>query len=109
MRLVVSHLPCHLFDLPARPSAPGSLASCLFPCFSVLLPLPPPTPQLLARCHAQLYHPPIMTTTTNNPLSHAQATQFFQAPEAIRQRQYEALRAYFLDGSAPPAQVRGQG
>ena len=39
-----------------------------------------------------------MTTTTKNPLSHAQATQFFQAPEAIRQRQYEALRAYFLDG-----------
>jgi hypothetical protein len=39
-----------------------------------------------------------MTTTTKNPLSHAQATQFFQAPEAIRQRQYEALRAYFLGG-----------
>jgi hypothetical protein len=38
-----------------------------------------------------------MTTTTNNPLSGSQATQFFLAPEATRQRQYEALRAYFLD------------
>jgi hypothetical protein len=38
-----------------------------------------------------------MPTTTNNPLSELQATQFFAAPEATRQRQYEALRAYFLD------------
>src|SRR5215471_9758384 len=38
-----------------------------------------------------------MATTTNDPLSDLQATQFFAAPEATRQRQYEALRAYFLD------------
>ncbi len=38
-----------------------------------------------------------MTITTNNHLSDTQATQFFAAPDAIRQRQYEALRAYFLD------------
>src|SRR5262249_61381688 len=38
-----------------------------------------------------------MPTTTNDPLSDLQATQFFAAPEATRQRQYEALRAYFLD------------
>ena len=39
-----------------------------------------------------------MRTTTNNPLSDTQATQFFAAPEATRQRQYEALRAYFVEG-----------
>jgi hypothetical protein len=38
-----------------------------------------------------------MPITTNNPLSTTQATQFFLAPDATRQRQYEALRAYFLD------------
>jgi hypothetical protein len=38
-----------------------------------------------------------MPTTTNDPLSDTQATQFFAAPDATRQRQYEALRAYFLD------------
>jgi hypothetical protein len=38
-----------------------------------------------------------MTTTTNNVLSGTQATRFFAAPEATRQRQYEALRAYFLE------------
>jgi hypothetical protein len=38
-----------------------------------------------------------MTTTTNNILSPTQATQFFAAPNLTRQRQYEALRAYFLD------------
>src|SRR5215467_11693522 len=38
-----------------------------------------------------------MPITTNHPLSDLQATQFFAAPEATRQRQYEALRAYFLD------------
>ncbi|GAC1665851.1 MAG: hypothetical protein PVS2B1_24660 [Candidatus Dormibacteraceae bacterium] len=38
-----------------------------------------------------------MTITTNNPLSDMQAAQFFAAPDATRQRQYEALRAYFLD------------
>jgi hypothetical protein len=45
-----------------------------------------------------------MTITTNNALSTTQASQFFLAPEATRQRQYEALRAYFLDGQ-PAAQV----
>jgi hypothetical protein len=38
-----------------------------------------------------------MSISTNNSLSDSQASQFFHAPEAIRQRQYEALRAYFLD------------
>src|SRR5260370_4462839 len=38
-----------------------------------------------------------MTISTKNPLSDTQATQFFSAPDTIRQRQYEALRAYFLD------------
>jgi len=38
-----------------------------------------------------------MTTTTNDTLSDTQASQFFLAPEVPRQRQYEALRAYFLD------------
>lgn len=38
-----------------------------------------------------------MVISTNNPLSVTQATQFFQAPEVIRQRQYEALRAYYVD------------
>ena len=38
-----------------------------------------------------------MPTTTNNTLSDTDATQFFLAPDATRQRQYEALRAYFLD------------
>ena len=38
-----------------------------------------------------------MAITTNNGLSGSQATQFFAVPEATRQRQYEALRAYFLE------------
>lgn len=38
-----------------------------------------------------------MTITTNVVLSDTQATQFFSAPESPRQRQYEALRAYFLE------------
>jgi hypothetical protein len=42
-----------------------------------------------------------MPTTTNNTLSDTQATHFFRTPDPVRQRQYEALRAYFLDnGSA---------
>jgi hypothetical protein len=44
-----------------------------------------------------------MTSSTNNHLSHSQATQFFAAPEATRQRQYEALRAYFLDNRSAAA------
>jgi hypothetical protein len=38
-----------------------------------------------------------MTITTNDRLSDTQASQFFAAPETPRQRQYEALRAYFLE------------
>jgi hypothetical protein len=38
-----------------------------------------------------------MAITTKNALSDTRATQFFSAPDATRQRQYEALRAYFLD------------
>ena len=38
-----------------------------------------------------------MAISTNNHLSAAQSSQFFLAPEATRQRQYEALRAYFVD------------
>ena len=43
-----------------------------------------------------------MTITTNNTLSDSQATQFFAAPDVTRQRQYEALRAYFLDNRSAP-------
>src|SRR6266403_3606405 len=39
-----------------------------------------------------------MTITTTNRLSASQATQFFLGPEAILQRQYEALRAYYVEG-----------
>jgi len=45
-----------------------------------------------------------MTITTINRLSASQATQFFLGPEAILQRQYEALRAYFVEG-LPAKQV----
>ena len=38
-----------------------------------------------------------MPITTNNVLSDRQAVEFFSAPDPIRQRQYEALRAYFCD------------
>jgi hypothetical protein len=38
-----------------------------------------------------------MPITTNISLSDTQAVQFFLAPDPTRQRQYEALRAYFLD------------
>jgi hypothetical protein len=38
-----------------------------------------------------------MAITTNNHLSDAQANGFFSAPDSTRQRQYEALRAYFLE------------
>jgi DNA-directed RNA polymerase specialized sigma24 family protein len=42
-----------------------------------------------------------LQNSSNNSLSDIQATHFFLGPEAVRQRQYEALRAYFLDnGSA---------
>ena len=48
-----------------------------------------------------------MPTTTNNPLSDTQASQFFAAPEPTLQRQYEALRAYFLDNRSA-ADVAGR-
>ncbi len=41
-----------------------------------------------------------MTITTRNRLTFTQATQFFGGPEATLQRQYEALRAYYLEGSS---------
>jgi hypothetical protein len=48
-----------------------------------------------------------MPTTTNNTLSDSQIGRFFSAPEATRQRQYEALRAYFLDnGTAAEVATR---
>lgn len=47
-----------------------------------------------------------MVITTNSPLSHSQTTQFFLAPEGTRQRQYEALRAYFVDDASGPAVAR---
>jgi hypothetical protein len=47
-----------------------------------------------------------MVITTNNHLSDTQTTQFFRAPEATRQRQYEALRAYFVDHGSGPAVAR---
>lgn len=39
-----------------------------------------------------------MTTTPRNGLTVAEAAQFFAAPETTGQRQYEALRAYYIDG-----------
>jgi hypothetical protein len=50
-----------------------------------------------------------MTTTTNNILSTTQATRFFLAPDATRQRQYEALRAYFLDNRSAADVAAGFG
>lgn len=47
-----------------------------------------------------------MVISTNNPLSDTQTTQFFRAPEVTRQRQYEALRAYFLDNESAPSVAR---
>src|SRR6266853_89725 len=47
-----------------------------------------------------------MVISTNNHLSASQAPQFFQAPEVIRQRQYEALRAYFVDNQTAPVVAR---
>lgn len=47
-----------------------------------------------------------MVISTSNPLSDTEATQFFRAPEVTRQRQYEALRAYFLEMGSAPAVAR---
>src|ERR1700729_3518619 len=38
-----------------------------------------------------------MTISINNTLTDIQASQFFAAPESALQRQYEAIRAYFVD------------
>jgi hypothetical protein len=38
-----------------------------------------------------------MTTTTSRKLTDAQASQFFRTPQSATQRQYEALRGYFVD------------
>jgi transposase-like protein len=45
-----------------------------------------------------------MTTSTKMTLTDLQATQFFLAPDSPQQRQYEALRAYFL-GQRSSAEV----
>ena len=50
-----------------------------------------------------------MAISTNNPLSDTQATQFFAAPDVTRQRQYEALRAYFLDNRSAADVAAGFG
>src|SRR5436190_14244683 len=39
-----------------------------------------------------------MNNTTRDGLTNRQAAHFFSAPDTPRQRQYEALRAYFVDG-----------
>ena len=39
-----------------------------------------------------------MAITTKNRLTFTQTTQFFLGPEATLQRQYEALRAYYVEG-----------
>ena len=45
-----------------------------------------------------------MNTSTKNNLTDRQASQFFAAPETPQQRQYEALRTYFVDED-PSAEV----
>jgi hypothetical protein len=41
-----------------------------------------------------------MTTSTTNNLTERQASQFFAAPETPQQRQYEALRTYFVEAGS---------
>jgi hypothetical protein len=41
-----------------------------------------------------------MTISTKNDLTDRQASQFFAAPETSQQRQYEALRTYFVEGGS---------
>jgi hypothetical protein len=48
-----------------------------------------------------------MNHTTRDGLTSQQAAQFFSAPEKPQHRQYEALRAYFVDG-LPSAEVAGR-
>src|ERR1019366_6531189 len=50
-----------------------------------------------------------MNIRTKDDLTDLQATQFFAAPESATQRQYEALRAYFIDhlASAEVARLFG--
>jgi hypothetical protein len=45
-----------------------------------------------------------MKTTTKDGLTTTQAARFFHAPDSTAQRQYEALRAYFVD-ERPSAEV----
>jgi hypothetical protein len=42
-----------------------------------------------------------MRNTTTDGLTLQQAARFFSAPEDPQQRQYEALRAYFVEGLEP--------
>src|ERR1700722_20399985 len=41
-----------------------------------------------------------MNASTKNDLTERQASQFFAAPEPSQQRQYEALRTYFVEGGS---------
>lgn len=47
-----------------------------------------------------------MVASTRNSLTSAQAAQFFLGPETPRHRQYEALRAYFVEGLPTAAVAR---
>src|SRR5271165_1685076 len=48
-----------------------------------------------------------MAISTKDGLTEVQAAHFFAAPESALQRQYEALRAYFVD-QRPSAEVAQQ-
>ena len=47
-----------------------------------------------------------MTISTRDTITTTQATQFFCAPETATHRQYEALRAYFVEGLPGPEVAR---
>jgi hypothetical protein len=50
-----------------------------------------------------------MTTTTSMTLTEAQASRFFRDPQSTTHRQYEALRAYFVDGLPSSEVAQGFG
>ena len=62
--------------------------------------------QLLVSCIPISYHVFMVVISTRKPLSDTRIAQFFRAPEVPRQRQYEALRAYFLEHQSAPAVAR---
>lgn len=47
-----------------------------------------------------------MAITTRDTITPTQAAQFFRAPETVTHRQYEALRAYFVEGLPGPEVAR---